>query len=137
MDAETSRAIGALEGRLDGHDQEIGGLRDQCSRIEKGIGNVEGMLKRAIESGPHPVMTAPQPAVEPVTSSLVGNAFKLANKPVAIHALYLGVGLVVLLWILVATTNRSASDYLPGLKSESTRSRSGITLPPPDEKDAQ
>ncbi len=136
MDSETSRAVGELEGRLDSHDREIGGLRDQCARIEKGVGTIEGMLKQVVDSGPQPVMAAPQSAVEPATGSLVGNAFKLATKPVAIHALYLGVGLVVLLWILVATTNRSASEYLPGLRNPEA-TRSGITLPPSDERTAR
>lgn len=136
MDAETSRAIGELEGRADSHDREIGGLRDQCSRIEKGIGNVEGMLKRVVDSGPHPIVAAPQAALEPGTSSFLGHAVKLANKPIAIHALYLGVGLFVLLFVLVASTGRPVSDYLPGLKSEGS-TRSGITLPPPDERDVR
>lgn len=122
MDSETSRAIGSLEGRLDGHDQEISGMRDQLASIQGTVGGIDGKLDRLLGSGPHPVVTASQSAVEPQTSSVLGNAVKLANKPIVIHTLYLGVGLLVLLWLLVTATGRPAEDFAPWFNER----RSGI-----------
>lgn len=126
--------LGRIAGRLDGHDEEIGGMRGQIGEIHGMVGGIaakqvrieekldkvlgiEEKIDRMLGSGPQVALRGEQCATEPHTKTLVGQAMSLLKNPNFLHITYPAVGLVVLLWVLVAYTNREASDFLPGLKS--------------------
>lgn len=133
--------IGRIAGRIDGHDEELGGMRGQLAEIHGMVGGIaakqeriEEKLDKVLGSGPQVAMRGERCATEPHTKTLLGQVTGLLKNPNFLHITYPLVGLVILLWALVAYTKRDAADFLPGLKSSesSTHSKTEsrpVTLP--------
>src|SRR4051812_13682495 len=91
--------IGFINGRLAGHDEEIGGMREQLADIHHLVGTIAGKqprieekLDKVLGSAPQVALRQPTDATEPKTASiagLVGGALQVLNKPIALHAIYL------------------------------------------------
>lgn len=122
-DEATAEKIGQLRGELNGLADRVGSVETVARDGRDAALRTEAILKTMVGSGPHQVIRAPQSATEPKTDTVVGKAMALAGKPIAIHALYLGVGVLALIVIAIWQSGRPASDFLPGLRDPM---RSGI-----------
>jgi hypothetical protein len=120
---EAAEKIGVLRGELNGLSNRVGRVEEVAGEARDAALRTEAFVKAAFGSGPQPVIAKSQSATEPKTDSVVSKAVALAGKPIAIHALYLGVGVVALIVIAIWQSGRPASDFLPGIRGEQ---RSGI-----------
>jgi hypothetical protein len=130
VDEATARAIGEIEGRLGGHDAEIGGLRAQASRIESGVGRVEGMLKSITGSGPQVALSSSQPATEPIDRRPSSAVARVLNGRHGLHVIY-GVLLLLAVALLISAHYGKSLDELARGKTSTATSRPAL-IPTPE-----
>jgi hypothetical protein len=129
-----------LAGLIEGHDKEIGGMRGQLStieatggRIEERMGSIEEKLDRVIGSGLHPTVAhPPQAATEPIVKAKATDRMvALLNSKGGLHAFYLLL-IAILAGMGLATYSGKSVYELIGVQGGAARS--GITLPPEDDR---
>jgi hypothetical protein len=119
--------IGRVHGRLDGHDQEIGGIREQTSRIEGGVGSlgahmerIESKLDQVIGSGPHVAIRSDQSATERNETGKFGIVKTIASKygreAILVVGMLAGWGMY-----LSAKTGRPIDSFVPGRETPVSR----------------
>lgn len=127
MDQDVALAIGELNGRADGHDSEIGGLRAQASRIESTTGRIEGLLKQVVGSGPH-VVHQPHPGSEPNDQRPSSAVARVLNGKHGLHVIY-GVLLLIAMALLISAHYGRSLDELARGKTSAVSKPALIETP--------
>jgi len=109
---EQEKEFYRLEGRVNGHDEEIGGMRGAINEIHGMVGGINDRLDRVLGSGPQVALRQPEEATEPKTDTTLGKAERILKNPVTERLAWIAALLVVIVWLISAKTERPVSDFL-------------------------